>query len=553
MVEKLGSDQSQLATLGGGVISENGAPLLSGESTGESSLLFGPAALREIQAGVANGDFAITPVDANATITVDNGLPYWTFTDVNSAGSITAAIVDDATAASGNVLRFTIATATTAGKYVTLSRFIPVASSASQSFSFYAEATFDNATSTNQATAQMYCTFYKSDRLTTTGTTWSSKLYPLSSFATPVGITAPDLFGSVPDLSNTTAPSDAAFLKVTIYVSAVSLAVATVARTLTTATVTTSAVHGFAIGQSVTVALTSGPTGYSALNGTWTITGTPTTTSFTLTTVTSGTITSGAAVGTAAVPAASARTIDLTEVRVGHGLPELILSDKSVPTNWPAYIINDNDTLSLYSGSGFGNLDLGDATSLSGLTSLDLVSGDGMTITSGATGLTIDSPTVDVLGDLSGNGVTTDLTHGVTLQRTANLTLNTSIDASATAIVWSSAVKNTTLYAYWSSGATIAIPLTGWYSITCHCISGTGLGTGYAWRLYALVNGTVIAETEVQSGANTTSDTFSIATIAYMSAGDGLVFRASASAASKTIGGSRRSACSIVYLGNTSA
>ena len=72
-------------------------------------------------------------------------------------------------------------------------------------------------------------------------------------------------------------------------------------------------------------------------------------------------------------------------------------------------------------------------------------------------------------------------------------------------------------------------------------------------NLYALVNGTVIAETETQAGANTTSDTFSISTIAYMTAADSLVFRASASAASKTIGGSRRSACSVVYLGNTSA
>jgi hypothetical protein len=156
-------------------------------------------------------------------------------------------------------------------------------------------------------------------------------------------------------------------------------------------------------------------------------------------------------------------------------------------------------------------------------------------------------------GDITGDGVTTDLTHGITLQRTANLTLNTSTDASATAITWSSAVKNTTLYSYWSTGSTIAIPLTGWYSITCHLISGTGLGTGFAFRLYALVNGTVIAETETQAGANTTSDTFSISTIAYMTAADSLVFRASASAASKTIGGSRRSACSVVYLGNTSA
>jgi hypothetical protein len=165
-------------------------------------------------------------------------------------------------------------------------------------------------------------------------------------------------------------------------------------------------------------------------------------------------------------------------------------------------------------------------------------------------GLTLDA-NLTVTGDITGDGVTKNLKHGITLQRTTNLTVNTSTDASATAITWSSAVKNTTLYAYWSSGSTIAIPLQGWYSITCHLISGTGLGTGFAFRLYALVNGTVIAETETQAGANTTSDTFSISTIAYMNAADSLVFRASASSASKTIGGSRRSACSVVYLGNT--
>jgi hypothetical protein len=74
--------------------------------------------------------------------------------------------------------------------------------------------------------------------------------------------------------------------------------VTTAARTGTTATITTSPAHGFATARSVTVALTSGPTGFAALNGTFTITGV-TATTFTYTTGTSGTITSGAAVGTA--------------------------------------------------------------------------------------------------------------------------------------------------------------------------------------------------------------------------------------------------------------
>jgi hypothetical protein len=71
------------------------------------------------------------------------------------------------------------------------------------------------------------------------------------------------------------------------------------ARSGTTATITTAAAHGFADGRRVTVALTSGPTGYTALNGSFTITSVPTPTTFRYTTGTSGTITSGAAVGIA--------------------------------------------------------------------------------------------------------------------------------------------------------------------------------------------------------------------------------------------------------------
>lgn len=74
--------------------------------------------------------------------------------------------------------------------------------------------------------------------------------------------------------------------------------VTTAARSGTTATITTSPAHGFATARTVTVNLTSGPTGFAALNGTFTITAVAATT-FTYTTGTSGTISSGAAVGTA--------------------------------------------------------------------------------------------------------------------------------------------------------------------------------------------------------------------------------------------------------------
>jgi hypothetical protein len=210
-----------------------------------------------------------------ATIVQDgNPLPYWTFTDVNSAGAITAAIVADAGAASGNVLRFTVASGTLTGKSATLTRFIPVASSASRSFSFYAEATFESGTNSTQATATLSCQFYASDQVTTTGTAFTSDTFGFNGLQSPMGITAPDLYAVAPDLTNTTAPANAAYLKLTI----------------TIATVATQS---------------------------------------------------------------AARTVDLTEVRVAHGLPELILTDKGDPATYqPAYIFNESGNLSLVASTG---------------------------------------------------------------------------------------------------------------------------------------------------------------------------------------------------------
>ena len=83
-------------------------------------------------------------------------------------------------------------------------------------------------------------------------------------------------------------------------------AINNVARTSSTATVTTAAAHNFAEGDTVVVAdLTT-----TALNGTYTIASVPTTTSFTYTTSTSGSISSTADSGTADVAAGSRAVTD---------------------------------------------------------------------------------------------------------------------------------------------------------------------------------------------------------------------------------------------------
>jgi hypothetical protein len=105
--------------------------------------------------------------------------------------------------------------------------------------------------------------------------------------------------------------------------------VTTAARSGTTATITTSPAHGFASGRSVTVKLSSGPTGYTALNGTFTITGV-TTNTFTYTTGTSGTITSGAAVGTASAQGSGTSSDGVGQATRTGPLPQEIFSAPKV-------------------------------------------------------------------------------------------------------------------------------------------------------------------------------------------------------------------------------
>lgn len=101
--------------------------------------------------------------------------------------------------------------------------------------------------------------------------------------------------------------------------------VTTAARSGTTATITTSPAHGFASGRSITVKLTSGPTGYTALNGTFTITGV-TTNTFTYTTGTSGTITSGAAVGFASAQGSGTSSDGAGQATRNGPLPQQVFS-----------------------------------------------------------------------------------------------------------------------------------------------------------------------------------------------------------------------------------
>jgi hypothetical protein len=271
-VGKYGTNLEGFGAFEGGVNADKGAPLVSTSSDGETALLFGPAALREIQTSVANGDFAIPPDEADATITAENPLPYWTFTDVNSAGAITCAIVTDANTGSTNVLRWTVNSGTLTGKSATLTRYVPVSSTLSRSFSYYLEASFTSATNSAQSEVKVSGAFYKTDLTISTGA-FDSGQVPFSSLTSTTGVTAPANFDSG-SLLSTTAPSDAAFLLLTITIS--------------------------------TVATQS-----------------------------------------------AARTIDLAEVNLYHGAPEILLTDRSAPqTHQPAVLQADGGELLIQASAG---------------------------------------------------------------------------------------------------------------------------------------------------------------------------------------------------------
>jgi len=202
-VGKYGTNLTGIGAYEGGVNNDKGSPLVANNTDGETSLLFGPAALREIQAGVANGDFAIPPDQSTDTITEENPLPYWTFTDVNSAGAITCAVVADAGAGSGSVLRWSITAGTLTGKSAKITRYIPVPASRDRAFVFIPEAFLGTRTGTNFSVTLTYS--WATSDLTATGT---GDTKTISTGATLLSVDTTPL--------NSAAPADAAFIYVTL-------------------------------------------------------------------------------------------------------------------------------------------------------------------------------------------------------------------------------------------------------------------------------------------------------------------------------------------------
>jgi len=209
---KYGTNVTGLGAYEGGVNNDKGAPLVANNTDGETSLLFGPAALREIQTGVANGSWEVTPDQATDTVTEENPIPYWTFTDINSVGAIKCAIVADASSGSSNTLRWSITAGSGNSLSAKLTRFIPVAATRNRAFAYSPEVNTFGATNTAISTIRMQAQFYKPDQTTTTGTAIDSGII---TFAT-LGTGSNWLTGSYTTAN--AAPADAAYCLITITV-----------------------------------------------------------------------------------------------------------------------------------------------------------------------------------------------------------------------------------------------------------------------------------------------------------------------------------------------
>ena len=264
---KYGTNYEGFGAFEGGVNADNGAPLLSTNSDGATSLLMGAPLIREIQAGVANGDFAITPDDASATITSTNPLPYWSFTDTNSAGAITCAIVADSSNASGNVLRWSVAGATTTGKSAKLTRYVSVPGSRNREFVFVPEMTLLAATASTVINSTIGFTWYKSDGVTTTGTGNTSST---ANTFTVIGAGPTTITAGISPAVNLAAPSDAAFMLITITV-ATTGTVSAGAKTLDLAEVRIASGQSDVYVAENTTPATYGPSRFRQANGTLTL------------------------------------------------------------------------------------------------------------------------------------------------------------------------------------------------------------------------------------------------------------------------------------------
>ena len=213
---KYGTNLEGFGAFEGGVNADNGATLVSTDSDGEKSQLFGPAAIREQLAGVANGDFEVVPNDATGAISESNPLPYFTFTD-NSSGRIVASIADSALAPGQTILRFTL-TSAVASDSVSFSRYVPITTSEARSYGNEPRVAFVSATSDTLYRLTFTSQYVTAD-FVATGTA-GSVVQTGAQLATKIAASVAGAEWQAPVNGTGSVPADAAYLLLTLSVSA---------------------------------------------------------------------------------------------------------------------------------------------------------------------------------------------------------------------------------------------------------------------------------------------------------------------------------------------
>jgi hypothetical protein len=211
-----GTDRVVLQDTTGTIQNDDGFPIISTDSNGESSYPLGSSILREVFFGITNGDFS-QPTAAIGTAdfaTVDNPLPYWGSSAVAtpSTGTIGFQSVEDSTTPSGFKLRVLATAGATTGGTTILSRMVALGANASRDVGFSSTLTVGiDATATNATnrTLSLAGVFYAADGTTIAGTAFA--ISPTSQFADYLS----ELGAGVKtyELGDFLPPSNAAFLR----------------------------------------------------------------------------------------------------------------------------------------------------------------------------------------------------------------------------------------------------------------------------------------------------------------------------------------------------
>jgi len=215
MSETLGTDAGNLTGQGGAISNTAGDALLGTDNDGSQSYALGSSLSRAISTGVINGDFGTPPPELSTNIdNAENALPYFT-TEVSHTDATAPYVqaVDDATAASGQVLRFTIPSGAAIGRYARIVRYVAVPGSAARTWTNQPRAAWRNATGTTktQASVTIATQYYQNDGTTTTGTAGSNSATFATIFASTYAYETqanPNSTGAI--------PTDGAFIKITV-------------------------------------------------------------------------------------------------------------------------------------------------------------------------------------------------------------------------------------------------------------------------------------------------------------------------------------------------